>query len=274
MWLTIALVYCLVCWCGGFLIMRSSPYQEALDALDGAAWRTRLAVAECAFVLLAPLHMPVLVFVWGRCFVRAILENRVLTRSMRTFRAYEFVKVNSLHLDKPIREQFELHTPPFLRLDFNLIGDYRLKPEPIEVHDRFFLSPDGETLASICALLDTGSVCFTSVLGDGTVVDTCSAENPDPESTFEAADHIWMTHLPDVSTEELYAHHQKTLQELCARRGTRVMRFQKEQFREVVTYDQRIYCRWRFRLGDMDHAPPAPDLSSLRVTPAVSAVAT
>src|SRR5204862_749357 len=107
------------------------------------------------------------------------------------------------------------------------------------------LSPNGETLASICALLDTGSVCFMSVLEDGTCVDTCSAKNPHPELTFEPADQCWVTFLPDASMQDLHLLHLKMAEELCARNGTTVRRFRSGQFREVVAYDQRVHCRWR-----------------------------
>ena len=155
-----------------------------------------------------------------------------------------------------------------MRLDFDLIGDYR-EPEPIEVEDRCLRSQDGETLAEICALLDAGDVCFISVLEDGTCVDTCGSENPHPDREFEAADQVWVSYLPDVSAEEMYTSHVKTLKDLCARKHTSVLRFKEDQFRAIVTYDQRIHCRWRFRNGFIDQEPPAPEFASLKAMPDV-----
>ena len=39
-----------------------------------------------------------------------------------------------------------------------------MKSKPVEVHDRLFLSPDGNTLTAICAVLKGGGVAFMSVL--------------------------------------------------------------------------------------------------------------
>ncbi len=267
MWLSIALGYCVVCWLVGFLLIRSACWSCA-TAEDTS--RTGNAVIQWGVVLFAPLYLPFATIFVGYCVVRGLREQRTFERAARTFRAYEFVKVNYLRLDESIREQFELHTGPLLKMGFDLIGDYRLKPEPIEVHDRFFLSPDGETLAAICALLETGSVCFISVLEDGTCVDTCSAENPDPERTFEPADQTCLSYVVEEPIKVVYAHHVKTLKEVCAKHGTSVMRFQSNQFKEIVTYDQRIQCRVHYRRGDLDNEPPAPDFASLRETPAVA----
>jgi hypothetical protein len=42
------------------------------------------------------------------------------------------------------------------------------------------------------------------------------------------------------------------------------MRFRDDQLKGVLIYDQRIFCRWRYRYGGLDEEPPAPDLESLR----------
>src|SRR5262249_50296975 len=123
-----------------------------------------------------------------------------------------------------------------------------------------------ETLGAICAVLETGDVCFISVLEDGTCVDTSGCPGPHPERVFDELDELWVSYLPDTPVEVMYAHHVKTLKDLCARNRTRVMHFQRDQFRAIVTYDQRIHCRWRYRHGGMDKKPPAPDFASLRAT--------
>ena len=42
------------------------------------------------------------------------------------------------------------------------------------------------------------------------------------------------------------------------------MRFRRDQFREVMIYDQLIFCRWRYRHGDLADEPPSPDFNTLR----------
>ena len=266
MWLIIALCYCILCWLIVAGLTRTTCWAQAAAEHGGQVSPGGHLIVTSGLVVFAPLLLPiVMVFVaWGVC--KEVHEILVLKRAVRTFRAYEFVKMNYLYLDAEVRECFALHTPPLLKLQFDLIGDYRLKPEPVEVHDRFFLSADGQTLASICAVVDTGGVSFISVLEDGTSVCTVGCENPHPERSTEPGDFVWTAYLPGTSVAELFAHHLKNLQDLCASNQTHVLRFQKEQFREIVTYDQRVQCRWRYRHGGLDQEPPPPDFGSLRLT--------
>jgi hypothetical protein len=260
MWLTALLVYCVVCWLIGFGVICTRWWA---DATRGATSAARLTLVSSGMVVLAPLILPALLVIVSKCLYSAYQDQCMLERELRTYRPYEFATVHDV--DDSVAEEFELHTPPLLELDYDLIGDFRLKAVPYEVHDRFLLSPDGTTLAAICALLDTGSVCLISVLEDGTCVDTSDAEGSNQERAIEPVDKLSVSYLPGASMQELVAQHVKTVQELCERNGTRPIRFSREQFREIVIYDQRIHCRWRYRHGDMD-APPAPDFASLRAT--------
>src|SRR6476619_744707 len=67
-----------------------------------------------------------------------------LRQVLNTVREYEFIPVNVESLAEAARRQFERHTPAMLELGFVPIGDFRMKPQPVEVHNRFFLSPRGD----------------------------------------------------------------------------------------------------------------------------------
>jgi hypothetical protein len=261
MWLTLTLIYCGGCWLIGFLITRTRWWAAATA---GADRRVRLALLEWGIVLGAPLLVPLGVVVLSVWLITGLREQRLLEVFSRTFRAYEFVEVESVELDEAIREEFDRYTPPFLQLDYRLIGDYRLKPEPFDVHDRLFLSRDGETLAGISVLLETGSVGLISVLENGTCVDSCNSDNPNPQRVCKPGDQLWVSYLPGASIEDLHRRHREAVAERCACEGTRVLRLRSEQFRELVTYDQRVFSRWIYRNGGMDTEPPAPDFGSLR----------
>ena len=53
-------------------------------------------------------------------------------------------EVNAASLAEATRQQFERHTPVMLELGLVPLGDFRMKPPPVEVHNRFFLSPEGD----------------------------------------------------------------------------------------------------------------------------------
>jgi hypothetical protein len=262
MWLTIAIGYCLTCLLVGFVLARFVYRRELIDL----AAKTGIPVflLEILSVLMAPFFLPYLLSVNLPCLLNLRRQIQLLNRISRTYRPYEFLKVNSLFVDPSIREQFECNTPSLIQLGFNLLGDYRLKPEPLEVHDRLFLSADGDIVAAICALLNSGAVSLISVLEDGTCVHSCSAENPHPQRILEPADQLMISYVPDISIEDLYQHHVNVLRDCSAIHDAGVMCFREDQFRAVMIYDQLIFCRWRYRYGGLDHEPPAPDFGSLR----------
>jgi hypothetical protein len=263
MWLAIPfIIYCVLCWLLAFLLVQFVWRRVLIDLAAKAGIPLLLLVIIA--ILTAPVVLPYLLTSSIPCILQLRQERQMLNRINRTYRPYEFIKINSLFVGPSIRELFEFHTPSLVQLGFTLVGDYRMKPEPVEVHDRLFWSADGEILASICALLDSGAVSLISVLADGTCIHTCCVADPHPERTFEPADQLVISYLPDRSPADLYQHHVSVLRECSADHETGVMRFREGQFREVLIYDQLIFCRWRYRYGGLDEDPPAPDFGSLQ----------
>lgn len=267
MWAAIALSYCVVCWFSAFLLVRFVRRQLFAGVKNGMP----LLLLELTAIALAPIFLPYLLCVrLPGCFFHAMREVRTLKNVGRTYRPYEFLPIDSQSAEDWIHQQFEMNTPPFMQLGFTYLGDYRLKPEPLEVYDRVLLSSDGEVLAGVCALQGHGAISLISVLEDGTCIHTSSVENPQPQRTLEPADRLMISYVPDASIEDLYLYHRNVLHAGAASHEAGVLRFREDQFRELLTYDQQIFCRWRYRHGGLDEQPPAPDFDSLRTSQVVS----
>jgi hypothetical protein len=187
-----------------------------------------------------------------------------LRQVLKTVREYEFIPVKADTLAETTRRQFERHTPTMQQLGFVPLGDFRMKPQPVEVHNRFFLSPDGDVLGSMSALLDKGGVTFISVLADGVCINTTSAKNPRPDRTLEETDQLLLTYASNDNALELYELHQAILDAVVQGRGAETLRFASDQLRDLMVYDQRLFNRWRFRHGDFAAAPPAADFTTLQ----------
>jgi hypothetical protein len=257
MLLTILVTYCLVCWLlVGVLFCLCGHELEG----DGGAF-TRLG--QFLALVLAPLTMPFVAAAFAPCLARGIARLRQLQRFGRTYREYEFVARDAERLPLAVRVQFDNQTPALYELGFEHLGDYRLKPEPVEVHDRLFRSEDGTVLAAICALLNSGGVSFITLLEDGTIVHTTSVADPHPERTARPDDGLWISYLPGLAMWDLCRQHRDEVQRAAERLGTGVLTFRRDQFREVIIYDQRTFCRWRYRHGELDQEPPPPDLGLL-----------
>jgi hypothetical protein len=185
----------------------------------------------------------------------------MLRRINRTVREYMFLPVDGGALAEPMRGHFAALTPPFVRLGFHAIGDFQMKPEPVAVHNRFFLSACGRTLATICCVLQTGVASLISVLEDGTCIHTSGTNNPHPERTFTPADRLSLIYLPGGRPRNMLRRHEEAIRTAA---GAEAIRFHRDQFRAMMVYDQRLFNRWRFRHGTLDREPPAPDFSTLR----------
>jgi hypothetical protein len=212
--------------------------------------------------LVAVLAVPYLV---GVCRVHAARSRRraELKQVLTTVREYEFVPVQVETLADATRRQFERYTPGMLELGFVPLGDFRMKPQPVEVHNRFFLSPDGKILSSISALLEKGGVSFISVLADGTCVHTSSSKNPRPDRTIEAEDQILLTYADNPNAFELHRLHEAIFNEVAKGRDSAALSFSADQLRDLMVYDQRLFNRWRYRHGDFATEPPAADFGNL-----------
>jgi hypothetical protein len=202
----------------------------------------------------------------GACRVYAARQRRraELRQVLKTVREYEFIPAQVETLADTTRRQFERHTPAMQQLGFVPLGDFRMKPQPVEVHNRFFLSPEREILGSISALLDKGGVTFISVLADGVCINTTSAKNPRPDRTLEETDQLLLTYAGNDNALELYNLHQAILDAVVQGRGAEALRFASDQLRDLMVYDQRLFNQWRFRHGDFATQPPAAEFATLQ----------
>jgi hypothetical protein len=253
LWLAIILTYCTMCWLITAVAIRAPDFERPEEI------RRSLAHVRRGLILLAPLFMPFVAWLYLRRQAQtfqALRWIRTLRRINRTVRELEFMPVDGSSLEEPVRGHLGTLTPPLVELGFQLIGDFRMKPEPVVRYDRILLSGDGQTLAIVCCLLKKGVVGFTSVLDDGTLVHTSGSHNPHPERTFEPTDRLSLTYCPRTHPLNLHRQHQEAIRMVAARTGARVMQLHRDQFRAVMVYDQRIFNRWRYRHGHLDREPP------------------
>ena len=298
-WLTILLLYCLVSGAMTLAILRLCGGDEDVGAVDPDVTAFFVALGtnqnaidrmsdpieaeasrefarlhpfriELIGVAISPIFLPIVICWLGYCEVRKALRDRQVQKVGRTYREYQFVPVNSMHLPKWIQKTWEQHTPTLFQTRFEMLGDYRLKPEPIEVHDRFFLSDQGDILATVCCVLEQSALSLMTVLEDGTVVESANCTDPKPECSFEPADRLQVLYLPGVPLKELEIQHRDVLHRLVAERQANVVRIDRENFQRVALHGQRVFCRWRDRHNELDQPPPLPDFEQFAAMPTVS----
>src|SRR5262249_42840157 len=108
MFWAITLGYCITCWLVGLVVARIWAPQFAARAANNGISAFQL---ELRAVLMAPLAMPLIVWMVGKALIQQLHRRSVLRWALKTVREYEFSKVNILYLASPVRRQLEQHTP-------------------------------------------------------------------------------------------------------------------------------------------------------------------
>ena len=100
--------------------------------------------------ILGPFWVPFAVATLLICYFRSVLMLRKLRSSRRTFHEYCFTEINYYEQSAEARAAFDEATQGTMPFDFRLVGDYRLKTEPLTVLDRFFWGSDETTCCACC----------------------------------------------------------------------------------------------------------------------------
>lgn len=213
-----------------------------------------LVGAFLLMLLAAPVLTP---FILIRCSAEFRREKALWRWVKRTYREKVFQKVHPVHLPTIARRYFEDHASDFLDLGFREIGRYVLKPEPARSYGYCFQSPDGRTLGVLGSSFDDTYFSFSTLFANGLALDTASIEESprlarvNESKTFRAA------FAPGMSVAEAYLCHEDEIERIETSFGTHALEFRPEQFRDILTYEDRVFGQWLYESGELD-APPPP----------------
>ena len=166
-----------------------------------------------------------------------------------------FEPVSHMDLRRVTANFFDKHTPDFLALGFELIGDFRLQPNPCPVLARFFVSRDRRVFASIEDYDGLRACCCSSVLEDGTYVECGTVRGTPVHGGTSGQLHLFP--LPKASVQALYAQHCETLAQFEADLGCAVAEFDPDQAGEVANYGHRL-LRWDLHNEGLGFQAPTP----------------
>jgi hypothetical protein len=159
-------------------------------------------------------------------------------------------------LPKAARQYFEEHTPELLDLGFCELGRYILKPEPAQSFGCCFQSADGRTVGALGHMFDSSYYSFSTLFANGLALETASVEEtPDLASVNESRTYRAIF-LPGVSIGETFVRHEDEIAKLESEFSTRALAFEPEQFRDVLTYENRTYAQLMYETGKHDATPP------------------
>lgn len=214
-------------------------------------------VGTLAVALVAPVLIP-----W--CLTSSFLDDRrrekFFTWLKRTHRDNVYEKIHPVKLPKAARQCFEQHTPELLDLGFCELGRYILKPEPAQSFGCCFQSADGRTVGALGHMFDSSYYSFSTLFANGLVLETSSAEETPNLASVNESRSYRAIFSPNVSIAESFVRHEEGIAKLESEFSTRALAFEPEQFRDVLTYENRTHAQLMYETGKHDAPPPAPVL--------------
>jgi hypothetical protein len=221
-----------------------------------------VALSAILALLAAPLLTPYLI-------VNLLLDHRrqasVWRSIMRSYHEKIYEKIHPVNLPQIARKYFDEQAPALLDLGFQEIGRYLLKPEPAPSYGHVFQSPDGRSLGVLGQMFDNTYFSFSTLFANGLALETASIEETPKLARVNESTTFRVVFYPAMSIAEAYVHHELEIAALESEMRTRALAYQPAQFRDILTYEDRVYHQWLFDQGEQD-APPPPAVLPMPIT--------
>jgi hypothetical protein len=250
------LVYAIVCWIIG-LCFAGAVMRWSFTKPNTSCAAATLPTWALVFlpVIMAPIWVPIAVVLVALRFVQCLSGVRKLVKVSKQYREPMFQPLSSDALE--ITAMFEDFTPDFVEAGFVQLQDFHNKPEPVHTYNRYFLGVDGTVFGDLSVLLGECGVGLFSVLADGTYIET-AAVDPLPGDLPNDDDRVFVVYGGTRSVSELVELHMETVRAEADRRRTSVFSFRACDVREVSIYGNRVFSKWRQRLGEITDSIPEP----------------
>jgi hypothetical protein len=265
-WLTILLVYLVICWTAWLVVLRIGIADKDGCGEHCAALRHERPVLYWLNVVITTLFMgPLLPLLASRCLWSAVSEARAWKKFARIYREAIVEPIHPANVPQAGQEHFDRCAPHLLRLGFVPAGTYLSKPEPMAIYLQCLLSRAGEAVADIALVGDGLSVSFVSVLENGHVLETtCSAEPMAEEDLKPINDSGHFTanmlagHFSEDGLEGTYRKHRELLAGLERRLDCGTLHLSLEQVPALKRYENAVFGEVLFSLGKVDNRPETP----------------
>jgi hypothetical protein len=252
------ITYCVVCWGASlYWVLKSNIVRDVQDEAECDAETANRSVAATA--IFAPLIVPFVMLVCIPCLIRHVAHVWRCMQARRVHTDPELTPVNMLKLPKSVRNWYESQTPFFFEHAFRMLEDVRWLTEPVQIDIRAFIAEEGDIFGSIFAAVEnTGDgeewllLAMTSILQDGTVVETSSMSSDRLDVVPQAKDGYIVAFAPENTVNSVLETHLEALEDS----GQMVKCFAPEQFRDVKIYGNRVWSHWKHRTGEIKETPP------------------
>jgi hypothetical protein len=243
---------------------------------ESARWKGRLlrrlpsprreitiAFGAVVLVLVSPVLLP---YCLVAGYVQCRRQAKAYLKLKRSHRDNVYERMHPVNLPKIARRYFEEHAPDLLDLGFHEIGRYQLKPQPIPSYGFCFQSLDGRAVGVLGNMFTQTYACFTTLFANGMVLETTTVEPSPRLERVNTSSSYRVAFSPGTTIAEAFLRHEDKVATIEAEFDTRTLAFEPDQFRDVLTYEGRVFSQFLYEQGERD-APPPPAILPYPIRP-------
>ncbi len=257
MWLWYALgAYLIICWIITAWIVVFGKFEcedenGKFEVVKQAPLSLKAILALVCIVL-----APFLPLFFIHCFLKCRKEIRQWKQFLRVHRPHLFEPKHSANMPLELQEFIELQAPEMEKLGMVNLGDFLLKPEPLVLQGRCFMTTHGESFGTILLIDDQLAISITSILENGRFIETCSTEfSEELTERFNSTDRFAAKSVPNGTLSEIYKRHRQIVAEYERNDDCGTLVFGHDQIQQVMHYENTVFGEVKFEWGELD-APP------------------
>lgn len=237
---------------------RDDSQHELLSRLDSTQKQRLLMLSWIASIVLGPFLLPCILFdcLFGAAAKARRSEVKFWRDFKRRYRPLILDPVHRYNIDQKLWEHFEHEQPAFDAFDFQVLGEFVLKDEPLKIETRVLLHPTGQCIAEIGQVGDSYYLEITSFLDNGSVVCTSNGNQLAFRELLAKHDYHCFA-LPDADGLELIEQHEQNLKRClkseCAGRSIRAI--PEDSWKAYFQYNNRRFGQILHTIGEHDDGP-------------------
>jgi hypothetical protein len=233
--------------------------RELLRSFPSPRREMALVISFLFLVIIAPVLTPWMVI---GCYLSYRREVALMAWLKRNHRENVYEEIHPVKLPRIARQYFEQLAPEMLELSFREMGRYLLKPDPAPSYGFCFESADGRTVGVLGQMFDATYFSFSTLLANGLSLETSSVEETPELARVNESKTFRVVFSPGTSIADAYVRHVEEIAALEVEFGAHALVLGPDQFRDVLTYEGRVFSQLMFEMGKHDAPPPTPLLPS------------
>lgn len=246
-----------------FIVDKDDSENDWLACLDPQQKRRLILLSWIASIVAGPIVLPLMLLdcLFGAASDARRAEVKFWAGFKRRYRPLVLDPVHRYNMDEHLWEHLESEQAAFDAFDFQVLGEFVLKDEPLKIEARVLLHPEGQCIAEIGQVADSFYIELTSFLEDGGVVCTSNGTELEIREQLSCEQYHCFA-CPDADALELIEQHRMNLDQYLATHEEPIRLVPERHWKAYFRYSNQRFGEILHRLGEHDNGPDCVDFPS------------